>query len=50
LEENAQTLLETLTRLKPVTSKGKYMRSIALSSTMGPGVKVDEIAVGNALK
>jgi large subunit ribosomal protein L1 len=50
LEENAQTLLETLTRLKPATSKGKYMRSIALSSTMGPGVKVDEIVVGNALK
>lgn len=50
LEENAQTLLETLTRLKPATSKGKYMRSIALSSTMGPGVKVDEIVVGNTLK
>jgi large subunit ribosomal protein L1 len=50
LEENAQTLLETLTRLKPATSKGKYMRSIALSSTMGPGVKVDEVVVGNALK
>lgn len=50
LEENAQALLETLTRLKPATSKGKYMRSIALSSTMGPGVKVDEIVVGNALK
>jgi large subunit ribosomal protein L1 len=50
LEENAQTLLETLTRLKPVTSKGKYMRSIALSSTMGPGVKVDEIVVVNTLK
>lgn len=50
LEENAQTLLETLTRLKPATSKGKYMRSIALSSTMGPGIKVDEIVVGNALK
>jgi large subunit ribosomal protein L1 len=50
LEENAQTLLETLTRLKPVTSKGKYMRSIALSSTMGPGVKVDEIVVVSTLK
>jgi large subunit ribosomal protein L1 len=50
LQENAQTLLETLARLKPATSKGKYMRSIALSSTMGPGVKVDEVAVSNALK
>jgi large subunit ribosomal protein L1 len=50
LEENAQTLLETLARLKPATSKGKYMKSIALASTMGPGVKVDETAVANTLK
>jgi len=50
LEENAHTLLETLARLKPATSKGKYMRSIALASTMGPGVKVDEMVVANTLK
>jgi len=50
LEENAHTLLETLVRLKPATSKGKYMRSIALASTMGPGVKVDEMVVANTLK
>jgi len=50
LEENAHTLLETLARLKPATSKGKYMRSIALASTMGPGVKVDEMIVANSLK
>jgi large subunit ribosomal protein L1 len=50
LEENAQTLLETLVRLKPATSKGKYMKSIALASTMGPGVKVDEAVVANALR
>lgn len=50
LEENAQTLLETIVRLKPATSKGKYLRSIACSSTMGPGVKVDEVAVATALR
>ncbi len=50
LEENASTLLETLMRLKPATSKGKYMKNIALSSTMGPGVKVDEVVIANALK
>jgi large subunit ribosomal protein L1 len=50
LEENAHTLLETLARLKPTTSKGKYMKSIALASTMGPGVKVDEMVVANTLK
>jgi large subunit ribosomal protein L1 len=50
LEENAQTLLDTLVRLKPTSSKGKYMRSVALSSTMGPGVKVDETAVIGVLR
>jgi len=50
LEENAQALLDTLNRLKPTTSKGKYMRAISLSSTMGPGVKVDEMEVVNALR
>ena len=50
LEENARTLLDALVRLKPSTSKGKYMRAISLSSTMGPGVKVDEVAMANALR
>ena len=50
LEENARTLLDMLVRLKPNTSKGKYMRAISLSSTMGPGVKVDEIVMANALR
>lgn len=45
LEENAQALLETLVRLKPATSKGKYVRSITCTSTMGPGIKVDEVAL-----
>lgn len=50
LEENAQALLETIVRLKPATSKGKYLRSIACSSTMGMGVKVDETTVAMALR
>ena len=50
LEENARTLLDTLVRLKPNTSKGKYMRAISLSSTMGPGVKVDEVVMANDLR
>ena len=50
LEENARTLLDTLVRLKPASSKGKYMRTISLSSTMGPGVRVDEVAMANSLR
>ena len=50
LEDNARTLLDTLVRLKPSSSKGKYMRTISLSSTMGPGVKVDEVAMANSLR
>lgn len=41
IEENLVALLETLQRLKPSTAKGKYWRSVTLSSTMGPAVKLD---------
>lgn len=41
LRENLVALLETLHRLKPATAKGKYFKSVTLSSTMGPGVRVD---------
>ncbi len=41
LLDNIKALLETVIRLKPATSKGVYLRGLALSSTMGPGVKID---------
>ena len=41
LRENIVSLLETLHRLKPSTAKGKYFKSVFLSSTMGPGVRLD---------
>jgi large subunit ribosomal protein L1 len=50
LLENIRTLLETILRVKPPTSKGIYLRSITLSTTMGPGVKVDPLYVRNVLK
>ena len=41
LVENAQAVLDALTKAKPATSKGKYMKKITVSTTMGPGIKVD---------
>ena len=40
IQENAAAMLEEVMKLKPATAKGSYIRSVALSSTMGPGVKV----------
>ena len=41
LAENVRAFLATIGRLKPATAKGQYVKSIALSSTMGPGVHID---------
>ncbi|MCG8554986.1 MAG: 50S ribosomal protein L1 [Proteobacteria bacterium] len=41
LEENVKTLVTALVKAKPSTAKGTYLRSITLSSTMGPGIKID---------
>jgi large subunit ribosomal protein L1 len=41
LLENMRAVIDELQRAKPAASKGKYVRSITLSSTMGPGIKVD---------
>ena len=50
LLENTRTLLEVILRVKPPTSKGIYLRSIALSTTMGPGIMIDPLDVRNVLK
>jgi large subunit ribosomal protein L1 len=50
LLENIKTLLEVVLRVKPPTSKGIYLRSITLSTTMGPGIKIDPVYVRNILK
>jgi len=42
---NAKALVETVLRLKPATSKGQYIKSITLSSTMGVGVRLDPMGV-----
>ncbi len=41
LLDNIRAVLDELNRAKPASAKGRYMRRIALSSTMGPGVKID---------
>jgi len=41
LRENLVALIDTLNRLKPSTAKGKYFKSVTISSTMGPGVRLD---------
>src|SRR5687768_2698598 len=41
LLENARALIDSVLKARPSAAKGKYVRSIALSSTMGPGVRVD---------
>jgi large subunit ribosomal protein L1 len=45
LAENALELLSTLMKMKPATAKGTYMRTVAVASTMSPGVKVDPKSV-----
>jgi large subunit ribosomal protein L1 len=45
LTDNARALLNSLQRAKPAAAKGNYMQSVSISSTMGPGVKVDPLAV-----
>jgi large subunit ribosomal protein L1 len=44
LAENARALINALVRAKPSTAKGTYVRSITISSTMGPGIKIDTAA------
>jgi large subunit ribosomal protein L1 len=48
--QNIMAFLETIVRLKPASSKGTYLKSIAISTTMGPGIKIDTAQVKDLLK
>ncbi|MGI6638003.1 MAG: 50S ribosomal protein L1 [Desulfobulbus sp.] len=50
LQENVLAFVDRLIQLKPSTSKGVYLRAISVSSTMGPGVKVDPLQVRGQIK
>jgi large subunit ribosomal protein L1 len=45
LAENAQELINTISKLKPSSAKGTYFRSVNLSSTMSPGLSIDKSTV-----
>jgi large subunit ribosomal protein L1 len=48
LYENVNALLETIIKLKPASSKGTYIKSISISSTMGAGVRIDPLDLKSA--
>jgi large subunit ribosomal protein L1 len=50
LEANLRILLETLQRLKPSTAKGAYWKSVTISSSMGPGIKLDVNAIQSLME
>ena len=48
LEANTQALYSAIQRAKPAAAKGKYVKSVTLTSTMGPGIRLDEAQLGAA--
>ena len=50
ISENLIAFIDKIIQLKPSTSKGIYLRSVTISSTMGPGVKLDPVAVRALIK
>ena len=50
LRENFLVLMETLIKARPPAAKGRYLRSVVVSSTMGPGIKVDPQKITNVLQ
>jgi len=42
LKENLRALMDDLNRLKPASAKGTYMKKVSVSTTMGPGIELDQ--------
>jgi len=49
LLENARSVINSVIKAKPATSKGKYLKKIYVSSTMGPGIAVDPASLGKGV-
>ena len=47
LVENAQSLIDAIVRARPAAAKGQYLRSVTLSTTMGPGIRLDRGTLAN---
>jgi large subunit ribosomal protein L1 len=50
LVENAEALMVSVIRAKPAAARGRYVRSVTVSSTMGPGVKIDAAKVDTLVR
>ena len=50
LIENAHALVDSVVKAKPSAAKGKYLRNVTLSSTMGPGIMIDTAHVTDVVK
>ena len=48
--QNVTAFLETIMRLKPTSSKGTYLKTMAISTTMGPGIKIDTASIKDLFK
>jgi large subunit ribosomal protein L1 len=46
LYDNAVTILESIMKAKPASAKGTYMKTVTVSSTMGPGIRIDAASIG----
>jgi large subunit ribosomal protein L1 len=47
LEENFNALMDAIVKAKPAAAKGQYLKSVSVSTTMGPGIKVNAARLGN---
>lgn len=48
--ENATTVIQAVIKAKPASSKGRYLESVTLSSTMGPGIPLDTVVLGKLIE